>query len=99
MTQTLRRGLVVAAVVGAFMVGSAVRGDDGAIIWFSQRVVSQRGHPVRLAPHYDLAPGPLVVWFVRDEFNPETCLAVLSHQGTGQIYAPTAVHPRSCDPR
>lgn len=42
-------------------------------------------------------PGPMVVWFVRDTYNPRTCLALVTNQGTGQVYGPTAVDPTSCD--
>ena len=87
---------VVALTLAAAAVVLARQEGPSAVSWFSQRMVALPGHPIRMHPHYDLAPGPLVVWFVRDEFNRATCLAIVTNQGTGQVYGPTTVDPKSC---
>lgn len=95
-----RTVILVAAAVSVVLLAVAVgRAQQAplAVSWFSQRVVALVGHPLRVYPDHDIAPGPIVVWFIRDTYNPRTCLAVLTNQGTGHIYGPTAVDPASCD--
>lgn len=91
---------LVGALVALVLVvlgGALAAAANGDVRWFSTRMQVQGGHPLRWKTDGKFLPGPVTVWFVEDDWVPETCVMVLRDNSSGRVIGMTAVAPKSCE--